>query len=264
PAIGQGAWGIKKYKPLADNDTWKQALKYGLDIGINAIDTAEFYGNGLSEQLVGEVVKEYDRDKIYITSKVWLTHLGYNQLLKACDRSLKRLNMEYIDLYLIHWPNPIFPLKKTMAAMEKLHKEGKIKHIGVSNFSPDLIKKANNHLKDTEVVANQIEISMEKPNNIKKHHTFACEQGITLFAWSPLGGKGLRNLKSEQETALQNVAKKNNLSKFQVALAWLGSHERVIPIPRSTNPDHILKNKEAAEIILDKEDIRIINHSVGF
>ena len=133
------------------------ALKNGIELGINLIDTAEMYD---TEPLVAEAIQGYKRDTLFIATKVWSTHLKYSQVLKAAQRSLEKLQCSYIDLYQIHWPNPLVPIKETMRAMEKLVDEGKVRYIGVSNFSLSRMRHAEEALSKYELASNQMEYSL--------------------------------------------------------------------------------------------------------
>lgn len=148
--IGSGSWGWEKDFTKQDVT---EALNYGLDPGVNFVDTAEIYGGGRSEEVIGEVIKGR-REEVVLASKVTPTHLTYKGVLKACDRSLRRLQVSTIDLYQIHFPNPIIPLRQTMKAMETLASQEKIRYVGVSNFGTGRTRKALLALKSAQLVSN--------------------------------------------------------------------------------------------------------------
>ena len=156
-------WGIKGGKSIEYYEKWKASLRKGIDLGMTHIDTAELYNFGNSEKVIGEVMKEYDRDDLFITSKLFPMHLGYKAMIKACNKSLERLDIKYLDLYLVHFPSFIFSkIEKHMKLMEQLLNEGKIRYIGVSNFSVDQFKRGQEYLKKTEIVANQLRANIMK------------------------------------------------------------------------------------------------------
>ena len=145
PVFGIGTWmmgGNHQKDPNNNDDADRQAIRNALNAGITHIDTAEMYASGHAEELVGEVIKDYSRKNIFLVSKVWHTHLRFNDVLAACKKSLERLKTDYLDLYLIHAPNPDIPIKETMKAFDRLLILGLIKNIGVSNFSVRSFQKA--------------------------------------------------------------------------------------------------------------------------
>lgn len=161
PAIGLGTYGIGGYMH-SDYSKDKEAIeliRYAIEIGLNFIDTAEMYGSGHTEELIGEAIMGL-REKVFIATKVSPSHFSYEEVIKACERSLKRLKTTYIDLYQLHWPNPSIPIKETMKAMEYLVDKGKIRYIGISNFSVEETKEAMEALSKYEIVSNQVEYSI--------------------------------------------------------------------------------------------------------
>jgi len=159
------------------------ALKRGIEVGINLIDTAEMYD---TEPLVAEAIRDCMRDTIFIATKVSPTHLKYNQVLKAAERSLERLQCSYIDLYQIHWPNPLVPIKETMSAMEKLVDEGKVRYIGVSNFSLSQTREAEESLSKHELISNQVEYSLKARTIEPDLLPYSDKNGIVIVAYRPV------------------------------------------------------------------------------
>jgi len=150
--------GSHIFSQRQDREDKVAALKRGIDLGINLIDTAEMYN---TEPLVAEAIQGYDRDTLFVATKVWITHLKYDQVLKAAQRSLAKLQCSYIDLYQIHWQNPMVPVKETLKAMEKLVDEGRVRYIGVSNFSLSRMREAQEALSKYELASNQMEYSLK-------------------------------------------------------------------------------------------------------
>jgi len=218
------------------------------------IDTAEYYGAGHAEELVGEAVEPYPRDSLFITTKVWHNHLRYDDLMESMRKSLKRLNLDYVDLYLVHWPNPDVPLRETMKAMERCAEEGYTRLIGVSNFDWSLMREAQSHLEGHSLVANQVEYSL-----LDQKLPRMQAENRTLIAYRPLG-RGI--LAKPGNKVLDEVAEKYGKSQVQVALNWLISQENVVAIPKSSNPVHLLDIVGAVGWELGLEDS--IRLSQGF
>jgi len=258
PVIGQGTWGIKAKKSKDYYDQWKKSLKHGLELGMTHIDTAEAYGFGKSEQIVGEVIKEFGRDEVFVTSKLLPTHFRLSQMKSAADKSLKRLGIKYFDLYLIHYPIPFIPIKRNMQLLEELLAEGKTRYIGVSNFSIEKFQKAQEFLKKAELVNIQIRINVTEQKHITNSLSFYKKQGVTVTAYSPLGHKGLINIKKDLRNKLEKIAKKHNASIHQIALAWVVNIKGVITISKAFQLNHIEANAAAGEIVLSSEEMNVI------
>ena len=266
-AIGLGTWRIGGGM-AADYSMDREAveaIRYAVELGMNHIDTAEIYGGGHAEELVGEAVKIFRRDEVFITSKVWHTNLRYDDVIKACERSLRRLGTGYIDLYLIHWPNPAVPISETMKAMEKLHREGKIRYIGVSNFSVKELEEARQVLSTTDVVANQVEYSLYERRVERDLIPYCSREGITVIAYSPLGKGRIAREAAEGGSArariLNEIAEKYSKTPVQVALNWVIWREEVVAIPKSIKKDHLRENAGAAGWRLGAEDYRRISEA---
>jgi len=259
PIIGQGTWGIKKRKSKEFYDNWKESLKRGIELGITHIDTAELYGNGLCEKIVGDVIKEFNRDDLFITSKLFPKHIGKKAMKKACDKSLQRLGIKNLDLYLVHWPSFLFgaKIKKHMDVMEDLVNRGKTRYIGVSNYSLEQFKRAQTYLKKTELVTNQLWTNITKQKHIHESLPFYRKEKITLTAYSPLGHRGYTDLKGDLKKKFDKVANTHNATVQQIAIAWLINHDGVITIPRTSQVKHLESNIKAADITLSNEEIEL-------
>ncbi len=257
PVIGQGTMGIKGGKDKAYYEKWKASLRKGIELGMTHFDTAEIYNRGTSERIIGEVIKEYDRDDLFITSKLFPKHFGYKSMIKACTKSLKRLDIKYLDLYLVHFPSFVFSkIKKHMRVMEQLLYEGKIRYIGVSNYSVDQLKVGQEYLKKAEIVANQLRANIMRQKHIHNSLPYYQKEGVILTAYSPLGHRGYSNLKGDIRLKLDQVATSHNASIQQIALAWLINHENVIAIPKAFHMKHVDANAAAGDIELSEEEIK--------
>ncbi len=235
------------------------AIKKAIELGYLHIDTAEMYGAGHSEELVGLAIKDFDRESLFITTKVLPEHLRYNDCIKAAESSLKRLKTDYIDLYLIHIPNPKIPIKETMQAMDLLVRQKKIRFIGVSNFSVEQLKEAQ-RCTENKIVNNQIEYNLLTRHsgmynvNIESEIIPYCqENGVIITAWKPLV-KG--SLFLEKNKLLEELVVKYNKTLAQIAINWLISKKNFITIPKSTNTEHLKENLSALGWKLSEEDMK--------
>lgn len=254
PVVGQGTWGIDRLKSRQYYQQWKQSLRKGIELGMTHIDTAEAYGFGKAEVILGEVAAEYERDDLFITSKLSPAHITHKGMKKAAYSSLKRLNLEYFDLYLVHWPNPFISIKTHMSALEELVKEGKTRYIGVSNYSVNQVMTAQTCLKRTDIVTNQVIANVKNQKHLQSLPYYRKE-GITLTAYSPLGHRGFTNLSGELRESLEEIAQTHQATIQQIALAWLINMENVIAIPRALQIKHVKANAAAADITLTLDEM---------
>lgn len=254
PKIGFGTWKIgggSNADPRTDSVS-TAALRSALEIGYTHFDTAEMYAGGHAEELIGQVVREMriKRETLFITSKVMPSHLQLEQVLGSCENSLRRLQMDYIDLYLIHWPQVGMKLEDTFRALNKLVRDGKVKHLGVSNFNLKLLKQSQAFSK-TPIVTNQVPYSLSERSYEKTGMLEYCQQNDILFtAYSPMDEGNLRSSK-----ALNEIAKAHNATIYQIALAWVISQPQVITIPMSANSRHQKENFDAVEIELNEREM---------
>jgi diketogulonate reductase-like aldo/keto reductase len=223
-----------------------EAIKAGLDSGVTLVDTAEIYR---SEPLVAKALGGRKREEIFLATKVWPNHLGRDSLVRAFDGSLKRLGTSYIDLYQIHWPNPTVPIRDTMAAMEQLVGEGRLRHIGVSNFNLEQIREAQSALPKSELSSVQLDYSLVHRNVEREILPYCESEGIALLAYYPLGHGKLPN-----DSRLEKVSSGIGRTKAQVALRWLAGKPNVFPIPRASSPGHVIVNVGAGDWELSDGD----------
>lgn len=240
PAVGFGTYDIPP-------EATTEAVRTALDAGYRHIDCAEGYGN---EAAVGTALAEYDREELFVTSKVVPSNLHYETLLSACEESLDRLGTSYLDLYLIHWPNPAISLRETLDAMATLYDSGRIRHVGVSNFSRYQLKFAR-RISEVPITVLQTELH---PWFQQRELLSYCEtHGIVPVAAAPLG----RTRVFEDET-VRAVAEKYDATPSDVVLRWHLERD-VVPIPRSTTESHIRSNVDLFEWSLDSEDLARID-----
>lgn len=259
PKIGFGTWNIGggSYADPSLDSVSLAALQAALEAGYIHFDTAEIYAAGHSEELVGRAVREANvkREKLFITTKVSPDHLQHDQVLRSCENSLRRLNMDYIDLYLIHWPPRVgTKLAPAFRALNQLVRDGKVKHLGVSNFELKLLKQAQS-LAESPILTNQVPYRLPDRTYAENGVLEYCQQNdILLTAYSPVK---FRNLPVNK--TLVAIAEAHSATPYQIALAWLVAQPRLITIPTSRNPQHIRENFEAAEIELSKEEFKTLS-----
>jgi diketogulonate reductase-like aldo/keto reductase len=254
PKIGFGMWKIggAMSPDRSKDDRSLRAIRTALEIGYTHFDTAEMYARGNSEVLLARAIRESGtrREDLFITTKVSPSNLRHDALIASCEGSLDRLETDFIDLYLIHWPGRT-PLRESFRALNTLQAGGKIRHIGVSNFNQRLLEEAIER-SDTPIATNQVSFSLtDRSIETDGMLDFCRSKGIFLTAYSPVDAGRLRVL-----TPLREVAAKHNATPYQIALAWLIRRRNVITIPMSMNPDHIAENFESDRIRLDEDDLR--------
>lgn len=212
PALGMGTWMMGENPGNRNEEI--ATLQHGVDLGVALIDTAEMYGEGASEQLVGEAIKGR-RDRVFLVSKVYPHNASANGMLAACERSLKRLTIECLDLYLLHWPGAV-PLTETVETFEKLREQGKIRHWGVSNFDSADMQELISTTDGSNVAVNQVLYNLSRRGIEWNLCPWSNKHRIPLMAYSPV--EQARLLKHRQLVAL---AKSLNLTPARLALAWL-------------------------------------------
>jgi diketogulonate reductase-like aldo/keto reductase len=240
--------------------TWQyqggvEPLRTGVELGANFIDTAESYG---TEEIVGQAIKGI-RDKVFVATKVSPRHFRGPDVIRSAEQSLKRLNTDYIDLYQLHWPNYNVPIGETMAAMEELVEKGKIRFIGVSNFSENEIEQAQATLSKSRIVSNQVRYSLVE-RTIEGGLLQYCEaKQISILAFSPLAN-GLQNIQSyDREDILGAVASATEKTKAQVALNWCVRSTPVIAIFKSAKVEHVRENCGGSGWNLQPDQIETLN-----
>lgn len=258
PAIAQGAGHLFFDSPLSEAEKIA-LLREGIDRGMTLIDTAESYGKGLSEELVGKAV-EGRRDKVLIASKVSPENLSYDGILSALEKSLKRLKTDTIDLYQIHWPNPAIPLEESLKAFAKLKKDGKIKAIGLCNFAKRNLEEAAKYLGDGLVTSYQTEYNLfERMIEMDGALNFCRAQNIQIIAYSPINPQKFSLISSRKLELLDKIAAGHNKTRAQIILAWIIQHAKLMPLVRTTRKDHLIENASASEIKLSSADLESIN-----
>ncbi len=230
-----------------------EAIRLGLALGMSLIDTAEMYGAGHSEEVVGKAL-EGRREKVFIASKVSPSHFAYDAVLRSAQMSLKRLGVKQMDLYQLHWPNPRIPISETMRAMEKLVRDGLIRYIGVSNFSARQMREAQEALSTERIVSNQVEYSLLERSMETEILPYCEKKGLTVIAYSPLAQGRISRGGSIPFKILDEIAVRLGKSRSQVALNWLLQRDSIVAIPKAIKRQHVRENAGAAGWKLDKQD----------
>jgi diketogulonate reductase-like aldo/keto reductase len=244
--LGIGTWHMGERR--GDRATEAKAVKAALDLGITLIDTAEMYGEGGAEEVIAEATAGR-RDGLFIVSKVYPHNASRAGAIAACERSLKRLRTDRIDLYLLHWRGS-HPLAETVAAFEKLKADGKIRHWGVSNFDTDDMAELREVKAGNNCVSNQVLYHLGSRGIDHDLVDDCAEHGVMIMAYSPLGqGTLLRN------AALAKVAAKHGVSPAAVAIAWTMRHPHIVSIPKAAKLTHVTENFAAADLALDAADL---------
>ncbi|HSN74966.1 MAG TPA: aldo/keto reductase [Anaerolineae bacterium] len=251
PVMGLGTWamgGRSRPDPSQDQRAL-QALAAAFAIGYTHIDTAEMYANGHAEELVGQALRHTDRQRIFLTTKVRPPNLSYRRTLESIDGSLRRLGVEQIDLFLIHWRDQT-PLEETFRALNEAVQAGKVRYLGVSNFDLAELRQAQ-ALSETPIMTNQVPYSVATRSYVRNGVIPYCQQhGIVVTAYSPVEEGRLR-----VQTALAEIATEHGATAYQIALAWLVRQPWVITIPMSHNPQHLQQNWDAAGIDLTPQQM---------
>jgi aryl-alcohol dehydrogenase-like predicted oxidoreductase len=265
-------------------------MERAVELGINLFDTAEVYGHGHSEEVVGQATEAVGRERVLIATKVGGDHLRPKDVARACRGSLRRLRVEAIDLYQVHWPSPwdLIPLRDTMKALEKLQREGKIRHIGVSNFAVRDLEEARAHLSRTDIVSNQVQYSLLHREPEAELLRYCRREGIGILAWSPIA-KGIlagkydsarrpkdavrsddflfkpENLQAAAPLLrlVKKIGRAHGKTPAQVSLAWLRAHPGVVPIPGVKRAAQAEEHAEAAGLKLTSAEVRALDRISG-
>lgn len=256
PMLGQGTWrmGEDRSQRAAEVD----ALRLGLDLGLTLIDTAEMYGEGGAEIVVGEAIAGR-RDEVFLVSKIYPHHACREGTAEACERSLKRLKTDRLDLYLLHWRESI-PLEETFEAFLKLKKQGKILDFGVSNFDVSDMEDAARSPGGDQIAVNQVYYNLEHRGVEFDLAPWCNKRGIAIMSYSPLKSDGDDKHALLEQSALKRLAKAHNATTAQIALAWL-LHKGAVVIPKAVKPDHVRQNRAVADIKLSPADLAALDQS---
>ncbi|WP_312733736.1 aldo/keto reductase [Brevundimonas sp.] len=252
PALGQGTWELGDDPALRDEQ--QQALARGLDLGMSLIDTAELYGDGRSERLVGEVIAGR-RDEVFIVSKVKPENASEMKMMLSCEKSLERLGVERLDLYLLHWEGRV-PLEETVAAFQELVDEGMIARWGVSNLDLRAMEALTQIEGGEDCAANQLLYNLGSRGVEFDLLPWMQARDMPMMAYSPLGRGGLL-----EHPLILDIANRHGAEPAQVALAAVLRHDGVIAIPKASSVEHVQANADALEVQFDLEDLERLDRA---
>ena len=250
PALGQGTWGMGE--GISPEDIEADSLRAGLDLGLKLIDTAEMYGNGGSERVVGKALVGR-RDDAFVVSKVLPSHASRKGTIEACERSLKNLKIEKIDLYLLHWQSSV-PLSETVEALEKLVTQGKIGAWGVSNFDTALMENLAEIAAKGHIATNQILYNLSRRGPEFDLIPWCEDHNIPVMAYAPIEQGRIM-----KDRDLLELARKLNVAPSVLALAWVIRNPLMIAIPKTSSIKHLRENTKALDLSLDQEVLRALD-----
>lgn len=253
--IGQGTWKMGDDQSRRSQEI--DALRTGIAAGLNLIDTAEMYANGGAESVVAEAIADC-REEVFVVTKVWATNASYDDTLRAAQNSLKHLKTSHIDLYLLHWPSVKAPVEETMRAMRTLVDDGLIRTVGVSNFSVELMQRAQEALGDIPLTGNQVPLHLQRRVVEKEVLPFCQRNAVTVMAYSPLGQGNFPEPGTPERSLLDEIGTAHGASAHQIALSWVASRPGVVAIPKASNPKHVQENAAAGAIELSPDEVRRI------
>lgn len=256
PCIGQGTWFLGERKDSQVRE--QEALTAGIQEGMTLIDTAEMYGSGRAELLVGRTIKGMDRSRLFLVSKVYPHNAGRKNIFKSCMSSLERMGTDYLDLYLLHWRGGV-PLSETVACMEKLIKEGKIRRWGVSNFDTDDMEELWSVPGGKNCAVNQVLYHVASRGIEYDLLPWMRAHKVPLMAYCPLAQAGDLRRGLFENQVLRQIADRHKAEVSQVLLAFAVRDGNTIAIPRTGRKEHALENAAAAEVVLTEEELAVID-----
>jgi diketogulonate reductase-like aldo/keto reductase len=268
PVLGIGTWGLggKHTADYSDDATAVLSISQAIESGFTLIDTAAYYGAGHAEEIVGRAIALYNRDDLFIITKVYRTDLHYDKFISSVRNSLLRMKIKYADLVLVHWPSSVVPVSETMRALESCVDKGLTRFIGVSNFSVDLLQEAQSYLKHHRLVADQVYYNVSRFKktyfnglSVSALHSFCKDNDILLIAWSPLEEGKLAI--PGRYPVLDELAQKYGKTPAQISLNWLISQDNIVAIPKAVNIDHIKENLGALGWRLSSADFKKLGES---
>ena len=254
PVLGQGTWRMGEDPNKRKDEV--AALRAGIELGMTLIDTAEMYADGGAERVVGEAIAGR-RDQVFVVTKFYPQNATRERMAAACDRSLRRLNIEQIDLYLLHWRGEV-PLKATLAGFDDLLGARKIRYAGVSNFDVDDMEELARLKGGVErIVTNQVLYNLERRGIDWDLLPWMRKRHRPIIAYSPVE----EGLLAHAQHVLKRVAERHDATPVQIALAWVVREDGVIAIPKAADPKHVRENRGAADIKLTKRDLEELDES---
>jgi diketogulonate reductase-like aldo/keto reductase len=256
PVVGMGTWAIGNSSGEQRREEIK-AIQRGIELGMRFIDTAEVYGHGRSESLVGDAIKDC-RDDVFLATKVAPENFAYDDVIRSCETSIQRLGVKFVDLYQLHWPNPRIRIQETMRAMEELVATGKTRYVGVSNFSVEQTMQAQESLPRSELVSNQVRYSVTSRSIEADVLPFCRKEKITVIAYSPLDTGNMPVSRIPKE-----MLAKYEMTPAQLMLNWVTYQEPVVAIPKAGRASHIEENAKSVDVRISKADYDALSKKFG-
>lgn len=256
--IGQGTWFLGEHPAKFDQE--KAALQAGIEAGMTLIDTAEMYGEGKAEKLVGSAIQGYDREKLFLVSKVYPFNAGRKNIFRSCQRSLERMKTDYLDLYLLHWRGSI-PLSETVECMEELKEQGLIRSWGVSNLDTGDMQQLFRVPQGDHCAANQVLYHLGSRGIEFDLLPWLRRHQVPVMAYCPLAQAGSLRRGLMGSPAVRQAAQAHGATPSQILLAFLLAQPGVVPIPRSSQAAHTLENAKAAQITLSREELAALDRA---
>jgi len=254
--VGQGTWDVPERG--AGRKEAIRALRHGIELGMTHVDTAEMYGNGAVEELVGEAIAGIDRDRLFVTTKVLPSNATYDGTIRACERSLRRLGVEYVDLYLLHWPSS-HPIEQTMSALQALVSAGKTRFAGVSNFDVEALAQAQRCLGRVPMVCDQVLYHLNERTAEARLIPYCAQQDIAVVGYTPFGRRRFPREQASPGGIIGRTALKYGKTPRQVILNFLTRAPNVFTIPKASKPEHVEENAGACGWALEAEDAAAID-----
>ena len=254
--IGQGTWDIPEHGSRRDEAI--ATLRHGVRLGMTHIDTAEMYGNGRAEELVGEAIRGLNRDELFLTSKVLPSNASFEGTIAACERSLKRMGVAHLDLYLLHWQSS-YPIGETMRALEQLVRDGKTRWIGVSNFDVEELREAQAALSRERLACNQVLYHLRERGIESRLLPYCKEHEVAVVAYTPFGRGKFPAAQMREGGAIFEVARRRGKTPRQTILRFLTRDDNVFTIPKASTMPHVEENAGGAGWNLSQEDIAAID-----
>ena len=256
PMIGQGTWNVPTRGARADEA--KHALRRGIELGMVHVDSAEMYGDGAAERLVGEAIAGLPREQLFLVSKVLPTNATYEGTIRACEASLKRMRVDYLDCYLLHWRGSV-PLGETMRALERLVRDGKTRALGVSNFDVADLEEAAAALEAESIACNQILYHLGERTAETHEMPYCREHGIAIVGYTPFGRGDWADRAGGR--VVDEIARKHGVTPHAVILAFLTREPANFTIPKSSTIEHVEANAAAGDLRLDDAELAAIDEA---
>lgn len=256
PAVGQGTWYMGEKRSQRSSEI--ESLRWGIENGMNLLDTAEMYGDGASEELIGEAIAPFRREDIFLVSKVYPWNAGRNHIFESCEDSLDRLGTDYLDLYLLHWRGGV-PLREIVQCMEELRQQGKILRWGVSNLDEEDMEELNSVPGGENCQTDQVLYHLGSRGMEVNLQPWLRAHDIPVMAYCPLAQAGRLRAKMISDPVLKEVAEAHHATVFQILLAFAVYENDVFAVPKAGTLRHVQDNRKAAEIELSGQEYEMLN-----